>query len=192
MIVYQAHRLHERIDRRGPDEGPAPPLQIPGEGSGPGCQGDVARWRGLVRVGPPPEVAGQRALLLDHLEGPGRVVDGGPDLPLVTDDPGIGEEAGDVVIPEPGDLHRVEPGEPGPKGLPLAEDGDPREARLKALEADLLEQPVVVGDRATPLRVVIADVEVVGPDPGRSEEHTSELQSRPHLVCRLLLEKKKK
>src|SRR3989442_2763868 len=26
----------------------------------------------------------------------------------------------------------------------------------------------------------------------RSEEHTSELQSRPHLVCRLLLEKKRK
>src|SRR3989442_9444786 len=31
-----------------------------------------------------------------------------------------------------------------------------------------------------------------GPSPNRSEEHTSELQSRPHLVCRLLLEKKKK
>src|SRR2546422_8235611 len=33
------------------------------------------------------------------------------------------------------------------------------------------------------------------PEPGarpRSEEHTSELQSRLHLVCRLLLEKKKK
>src|SRR3989442_10859847 len=30
------------------------------------------------------------------------------------------------------------------------------------------------------------------PIPARSEEHTSELQSRPHLVCRLLLEKKKK
>src|SRR5690554_7749355 len=27
---------------------------------------------------------------------------------------------------------------------------------------------------------------------GRSEEHTSELQSRPHRVCRLLLGKKKK
>src|SRR3989442_4097251 len=27
--------------------------------------------------------------------------------------------------------------------------------------------------------------------PERSEEHTSELQSRPHLVCRLLLEKKR-
>src|SRR5437870_7997564 len=29
-------------------------------------------------------------------------------------------------------------------------------------------------------------------DMERSEEHTSELQSRGHLVCRLLLEKKKK
>src|SRR5207302_6780332 len=29
-------------------------------------------------------------------------------------------------------------------------------------------------------------------DPSRSEEHTSELQSRENLVCRLLLEKKKK
>src|SRR2546422_8174847 len=31
-----------------------------------------------------------------------------------------------------------------------------------------------------------------GASPERSEEHTSELQSRLHLVCRLLLEKKKK
>src|SRR3712207_7361701 len=30
-----------------------------------------------------------------------------------------------------------------------------------------------------------------GRDRGRSEEHTSELQSRQYLVCRLLLEKKK-
>src|SRR5690554_7495994 len=32
---------------------------------------------------------------------------------------------------------------------------------------------------------------LAGGSAGRSEEHTSELQSRPHLVCRLLLEKKK-
>src|SRR6266498_1592747 len=32
---------------------------------------------------------------------------------------------------------------------------------------------------------------VLRPPRARSEEHTSELQSRPHLVCRLLLEKKK-
>src|SRR5215475_15549798 len=35
--------------------------------------------------------------------------------------------------------------------------------------------------------------ETTAPHPdGRSEEHTSELQSRENLVCRLLLEKKKK
>src|SRR2546422_7855210 len=32
---------------------------------------------------------------------------------------------------------------------------------------------------------------MLGHTPRRSEEHTSELQSRLHLVCRLLLEKKK-
>src|SRR5439155_26377204 len=37
------------------------------------------------------------------------------------------------------------------------------------------------------------DAAHAGRQPGvRSEEHTSELQSRGHLVCRLLLEKKKK
>src|SRR2546429_2068012 len=43
----------------------------------------------------------------------------------------------------------------------------------------------------------LSELAVPGPDPKadaleRSEEHTSELQSRLHLVCRLLLEKKKK
>src|SRR2546422_5612498 len=36
-----------------------------------------------------------------------------------------------------------------------------------------------------------SDDDPVGAGVGRSEEHTSELQSRLHLVCRLLLEKKK-
>src|SRR5690606_39512052 len=40
----------------------------------------------------------------------------------------------------------------------------------------------------TKLLSVSGDVE----RPGRSEEHTSELQSRENLVCRLLLEKKKR
>src|SRR5690554_7620297 len=48
------------------------------------------------------------------------------------------------------------------------------------------------------LREVLALITSLNPKPGdvidhgdtdRSEEHTSELQSRPHLVCRLLLEK---
>src|SRR2546430_6659404 len=42
----------------------------------------------------------------------------------------------------------------------------------------------------TRIRVGNASLTVVGID--RSEEHTSELQSQSNLVCRLLLEKKKK
>src|SRR5690554_7067462 len=43
------------------------------------------------------------------------------------------------------------------------------------------------------LRSLLMRVLRIGNDQmnSRSEEHTSELQSRPHLVCRLLLEKKK-
>src|SRR3712207_7969516 len=45
----------------------------------------------------------------------------------------------------------------------------------------------------TPLVVLLEGVELqsVGLLQARSEEHTSELQSRQYLVCRLLLEKKK-
>src|SRR2546422_3853715 len=56
----------------------------------------------------------------------------------------------------------------------------------------------LVVHRSQDSRVVILEYEVHGkilsggtPYDNRSEEHTSELQSRLHLVCRLLLEKKK-
>src|SRR2546422_4863748 len=39
---------------------------------------------------------------------------------------------------------------------------------------------------------LMAQAQKITPRTQRSEEHTSELQSRLHLVCRLLLEKKKK
>src|SRR5690554_7256184 len=44
---------------------------------------------------------------------------------------------------------------------------------------------------AARVRHLVPELELAD-DQIRSEEHTSELQSRPHLVCRLLLEKKKK
>src|SRR3712207_7921680 len=51
-------------------------------------------------------------------------------------------------------------------------------------------EPVGEVDLALPERLELG-VGVVE-DPVRSEEHTSELQSRQYLVCRLLLEKKNK
>src|SRR3712207_7152052 len=49
-----------------------------------------------------------------------------------------------------------------------------------------------VGDAAAERARVQVDGRPAQGDLGRSEEHTSELQSRQYLVCRLLLEKKKK
>src|SRR5689334_23807243 len=71
--------------------------------------------------------------------------------------------------------------------------------QLRHLLADLLDELGVVGDHGRGLArrhlVEAAHVDVAAHERGgrleRSEEHTSELQSQFHLVCRLLLEKKK-
>src|SRR5205809_5548558 len=60
--------------------------------------------------------------------------------------------------------------------------------------ADVAVRPRLRADppgRIEPVVGIVADREPA-PFGVRSEEHTSELQSRLHLVCRLLLEKKKK
>src|SRR3712207_7194917 len=66
---------------------------------------------------------------------------------------------------------------------------------------DLLRAAAVDAERCGPgsaavrcgvgSRSVIRGPRGAGPGSVRSEEHTSELQSRQYLVCRLLLEKKK-
>src|SRR5689334_24800471 len=70
----------------------------------------------------------------------------------------------------------------------------PREVRIEDADLDL-----GMGGQGDDLLVLGQIVSIVdqhahthAPIGGRSEEHTSELQSQFHLVCRLLLEKKKK
>src|SRR5439155_7432848 len=53
------------------------------------------------------------------------------------------------------------------------------------------ERTLTLPRASTPRRWAARWLPATG-DTRRSEEHTSELQSRGHLVCRLLLEKKKK
>src|SRR3712207_8935279 len=72
-------------------------------------------------------------------------------------------------------------------------DGVERAAFGRAYEAELTERLVTSASYLPGLELV---AEVGGTVGGhalftRSEEHTSELQSRQYLVCRLLLEKKK-
>src|SRR5207302_4827731 len=61
-------------------------------------------------------------------------------------------------------------------GMPIRLSPLPTEKRSPALEQKLMARGAAYADI----------------DDDRSEEHTSELQSRENLVCRLLLEKKKK
>src|SRR5690554_7676299 len=67
------------------------------------------------------------------------------------------------------------------KGLVSPQACDNRLEQLTSLDIDsYIEQVVTPSENSA--RTSAKEV--------RSEEHTSELQSRPHLVCRLLLEKK--
>src|SRR2546422_3737925 len=80
----------------------------------------------------------------------------------------------------------------------------PRRCQLTELPSEALLQVAVVSARRAGRKDRITRPELQGeaaaaqdafrtkPEAWRSEEHTSELQSRLHLVCRLLLEKKKK
>src|SRR3712207_7044148 len=77
-------------------------------------------------------------------------------------------------------LRGVGPAGPGARGRPL---DDARGGRPDGLHGD----PVAAGAGGAAAERAPADR---GADASRSEEHTSELQSRQYLVCRLLLEKK--
>src|SRR5437016_6944691 len=61
-------------------------------------------------------------------------------------------------------------------------------ARVFDCEEDAMQ--AIMAAKIVPEDVVVIRYE--GPKGGRSEEHTSELQSLTNIVCRLLLEKKKR
>src|SRR5690625_7128722 len=61
--------------------------------------------------------------------------------------------------------------------------------KVLSLLKDRPDFPVFVGPEEILMQTMLSGGH--GGVNGRSEEHTSELQSRGHLVCRLLLEKKK-
>src|SRR3712207_7484265 len=69
----------------------------------------------------------------------------------------------------------------------LGDDAQPVRVRRVEEGAEVLDRAVLRVDRLVARDVVAVVLE----RRRRSEEHTSELQSRQYLVCRLLLEKKK-
>lgn len=101
----------------------------------------------------------------DELRVSASVVDRGFDLRPIPDDPGIGHGPMDVVLAEVRDRGGIESGECVPEVLPLAENSEPAQAQLKALQAELLEQRPVIGHGPAPLAVVVRLVEIVIPGP---------------------------
>src|SRR5436305_6598162 len=73
------------------------------------------------------------------------------------------------------------------RSVPSASDRLPSRAQTEAGGGRFAADPRESSQTKILQRTFQFDLEL----PERSEEHTSELQSRPHLVCRLLLEKKK-
>src|SRR6266576_6985546 len=67
-------------------------------------------------------------------------------------------------------------------------------ARMSAMKQQITADPMPISSDARPpyrTRAITSLPWLSAPRKKRSEEHTSELQSRRDLVCRLLLEKKK-
>src|SRR3712207_8483330 len=76
--------------------------------------------------------------------------------------------------------------------LPICGDDDARRSRSTVTGRPIHPERRLQGLGSNKRRPTRRGAAIQGTRGGRSEEHTSELQSRQYLVCRLLLEKKKK
>ena len=84
------------------------------------------------------------------------------------DNPGILQQALDIVLGEAGNPLEVELVKCGAEIFALVEDRSPAETRLESFQAQLLEQATIVGDGKSPFRVVIGEKLGRGPGPRAS------------------------
>src|SRR5690606_6871528 len=173
MVVHQPRRLHVGVADRRPHEpetallqGPAQPVR------GRRTARQVGRSHRVVLLWHPgdelPQELGEAAAFPLHREEPLRIVDGALDLQAVADDPRILQQGLEAALLHSRYAIGLEAVEDLPVALPLAQDGDPGEARLRSFEDQELEQALVVAHRHAPLLVVVGDVERIRAAPGAS------------------------
>ena len=75
--------------------------------------------------------------------------------------PGSASRAATFFAVVPRDRLGVEIVEDGAVAIALAKDGVPTEARLRAFEDEKLEERAVVVERHAPLRIVVADRQII-------------------------------
>src|SRR3954453_4392436 len=150
VIVDDPAGLHRRVDRRRPHEPEAGSLQPLRELPRLRRLGNPLRGRRTVAPVLPHELLERRSRLPQR-EDSARIRDRGFDLPAMPDDPRVAEQPLDVALAKAGDTVRVEVAERTTEVLALPQNGQPRQPGLKALEAQPLVQPVLVGYRTPPL-----------------------------------------
>lgn len=170
MVVDEPGRLHVRVADGRPDESKAASAQVRAErlrqqrpGGNPGRRPVAGLDRSAADE--PPKITLERAFLFLEGEERARVGDRRLDLGPVPDDTRISQEAGPFPPVVAGDPSRVEAVEGGAVARSLPQDRLPRQARLRPLEDQELEELAVIPERNAPLFVVVGDPEL-GPRPG--------------------------
>ena len=105
-----------------------------------------------------PDVAIEGTELSLHVDKSRGIPDRAFDLQSIANDSGVLHQPLDAVRPITGDFARVESIEGFLIGVPLAQDRDPAQSRLRSLEDEHLEQPPIVVERDAPLMVVVRQV----------------------------------
>ena len=163
VVVDQSRRLQVGVADRGTDETEAARPQVGAERVGEGGGGgDLLHAAPPVHLRAPvdelPQIGVERfELVLDGGEGAGvahRRLHLGP----VADDARVTQDPLDPLRRESGHLLHVEVGEEAPVPLPLLEDGEPAQSRLRPFENEEFEVGTVVVHRHPPFGVVVRDV----------------------------------
>src|ERR1051326_5342841 len=164
MVVDHAGRLHECIDDSRPDEFEAAAHEIGGHFSRQfGLGWDLRdRTEGILfrlALEEIPEQRREARALVHDLEIGARGKHRGFDLRAVAHDAGVRHQPCHLGRAVARDFLRVEAIEGAAEIFPLAQDRDPRQAGLEAVEHELLVERAVVEFRHAPFLVVIGDVE---------------------------------
>ena len=163
MVIYHSHSLHKRVSGRRAEELPSTYFQIftnrlgSVRDAGSGMFAVVLSSVGLCGVRLPlPDIGGKASKLIDELNGATSIVYGSLDFSSVTDNAIILEKPRHLPLIKTSDLVEGKTCERSPKVFTLAKNGQPGESGLEALQANLLEEPKIVSDRATPFFVVVS------------------------------------
>src|SRR2546426_1105678 len=171
VIIHHPRSLHVRVADRGADELEAALLQVFGQGVGlrrGRPDGFSSQSIGIAHCPvsrEAPDVPIETAVLLLHVEKPPRVSNGRFDFQAIANDARVSHQARDVGLAESRHFPHVEVFERLPEIVALAQDGNPAQPRLEALQCQQLEDLPIFMDRHAPLLVVILTVQRVLPAP---------------------------